>query len=219
MKFSSYVPPEVRAFITTELASRRRDLEDAKLKTDPVGRAVVSELRRRIKIMGAFASDERMRAVYEFPLPESPVVPTAILEVIWSATRASLDQRKNAEAINVINQSIADRCEKTQAVIQAFQALPHGAALVREAETTVFFGPLEMVENKVTKAAISRKKCPHREFLRAFYGYVFKYCHHKEDILMIPHAIIATICDVVTDGSASTQDVSDAIKEVSRRNK
>jgi hypothetical protein len=214
MDFPSYVPQEVRDFLSTEMAARQRDLEHARLRTDPEGRAVASELRKRIKVVTALATDERMRTVYESPLPQSEEKPSPILEVVWAAVRASLDQRKNAEVISAKNQAVDERCQKLEAVVSAFEGHPHGGAVVREAETALFFAPLEKVGNRVTELALSRKRCPHREFLRAFYGRVISDCIHKEIILALPHAMVGILCDVATGEHSSEQDVSEAKKDI-----
>lgn len=214
MDFPSYVPPEVRDFLSTEMAARQRDLEQARFRTDPEGRAVASELRKRIKSVTALATDERMRPVYEYPLPGSEEEPSAILEVIWAAVRASLDQRKNKEVINARNQAVDERCQKLEAVVSAFEGHPHGGAVVREAETAIFFAPLEKVVNRVTELAISNKRCLHREFLRAFYGRVLSDCIHKDAILAIDGPTMCALCDVATGENSSLDDVSKSKKYI-----
>ena len=85
MNFPSYVPRDIREFLSTELSARQCDLEQARTRTDPEGRAVASELRKRIKVVTALATDDRMRQVYEFPLPQTEGNPSVILEVVWAA--------------------------------------------------------------------------------------------------------------------------------------
>ena len=210
IKFLSIVPQDVRDFLSTELSARQRDLEQARLKTDPEGRARASELRKRINIVTAFATDDRMRPVYEYPLPTSDKKPSAILEVVWAAVRASLDQRKNAEVINAKNQAIDDRCQKLEAAVSAYEGHPDCGSLSRWSEEKLLLAPLEKVRNRVTEMAISRKRCPHREFLRTFYGRVLSDCIHKDIILGTPHALIGILCDVAMDTNCSEQDVSEA---------
>lgn len=210
MKFLSSVPQDVRDFLATELAARQCDLEQDRFRTDPEGRSIAEQLRRRIKVVTAYATDARMHPVYAHPLPPSEEKPSAILEVFWAAVRASLDQRKNAEVINARNQAVDDRRQKLEEAIQSFKGLPCGGAMVREAETELFFAPLWKVGNRVTDMAISRKRCPHREFLRAFYGRVLSDCIHKDIILGTPHALIGILCDVAMDTNCSEQDVSEA---------